>query len=388
MIERRAYKPNFGEERRLVYNPSFDERDYKSYHLLPPSEREKLKSYTRRQLEAYVGERVEVIKSTTRFEIVEDTMVAKGLDQSMEEMIRTGVEYRKEYGNPLDFEREEAELSGAILIQKELTKKEAKPGAKRISVSSKGEEGSDYTNNFFDVYELKVGEDGRRFIELNRYLSTLTLEEYKEKLKPFSDCEGHKTASDFLKNPIEADVFETSDDVQKYLNKGVNALEKEKLEIINRIIAPVISSYINSLVENPYDFFTHRVKYNAVLNESDNALAVVLSGDTKELQNLIKWASFSSREDVEKRAMIIGLITPRIANGPCPGISGGFNMMGGVETIGAPYSVGQFGQKKDIEQTKLCCTCPFCNKQVEAEIGGGTISCPNCKKSAPYSKLN
>ena len=50
--------------------------------------------------------------------------------------------------------------------------------------------------------------------------------------------------------------------------------------------------------------------------------------------------------------------------------------------------IDKIQQKKDIEQTKLCCTCPFCNKQVEAEIGGGTISCPNCKKSAPYSKLN
>ena len=41
-------------------------------------------------------------------------------------------------------------------------------------------------------------------------------------------------------------------------------------------------------------------------------------------------------------------------------------------------------QNKTSEQTKLCCTCPFCNKQVEAEIGGGRIVCPNCKKSASW----
>lgn len=38
------------------------------------------------------------------------------------------------------------------------------------------------------------------------------------------------------------------------------------------------------------------------------------------------------------------------------------------------------------EQTKLCCTCPFCEREVEAEIGGGRIRCPECKKSAPWSK--
>ena len=32
----------------------------------------------------------------------------------------------------------------------------------------------------------------------------------------------------------------------------------------------------------------------------------------------------------------------------------------------------------------LFCTCPFCGKEVEAVIEGGTISCPKCQKSAPW----
>ncbi len=32
----------------------------------------------------------------------------------------------------------------------------------------------------------------------------------------------------------------------------------------------------------------------------------------------------------------------------------------------------------------LCCTCPFCNKKVEAEISDGRIHCPKCKESAPW----
>ena len=38
------------------------------------------------------------------------------------------------------------------------------------------------------------------------------------------------------------------------------------------------------------------------------------------------------------------------------------------------------------EQTKLCCTCPFCSREVEAVIGGGKITCPDCKASVPWSQ--
>ena len=50
------------------------------------------------------------------------------------------------------------------------------------------------------------------------------------------------------------------------------------------------------------------------------------------------------------------------------------------------FTVKNESEQSLQEQTKLCCTCPFCEKQVEAEIGGGRIKCPECKKSAPYSK--
>lgn len=385
MIERRTYTPNIEQERKLVYSPSFDERDYGNFKSLPGEEKKRLEAYTRRQLETYIGERVSVIKSPTRFEIVDGKMVAQGVTQSMEDMVRNGVEYRRKYGNPIDFEREKAELEGAIKTQGRLTHEQTQVGAKNLSVSLKGEKGSDYTNNFFDVYELKEDENGR-YIELTRYLSTLNLEQYKERLRPFKEFGEDATAADFLREPIDADLFESSDDVQKYLSKGLKALEEEKLEIIKQITAPVITSYINSLIDNPYDFYTHRLKYNAVLNQADEALAGLANNDVKQIQKLRNWASFSSKEAIEERAMILGIQRVREAGGPCPGVSGGINL-GGPEAVNNPFSVSQFGQKKEA-QTKLCCKCPFCEEQVEAEIGGGRIRCPNCKESAPYSKPN
>src|SRR3989344_1417925 len=385
MIERQTYTPNFEEERKLVYNPSFDERGYRSFHQLTFSEQQRLKTYTRRQLETYIGERVSAIRSTTRFEIVEEKMVADGVNQSMEDMVRKGVEYRRKYGNRLDFDREDAELLGAVKPQAELTVKDSKVGAKRLSVSSRGEKGSDYTNNFFDVYELKEDENGKRYVELNRYLSTLTLEQYKEKLKPFTNCQSYERASDFLKEPINVDVFESSDDVQKYLNKDAVALDEEKLELINKINARLTVSYINSLIKNPYDFFTHRLKFNSVLNQTDETLSAIVNNDNEFIKKLEYWAAFAPDEQVERKAATMGMFTPRVAGGPCPGVSAGFNLAS-AENINNPYSVAQFGQKK-TEQTTLCCKCPFCQRPVEAAIGGGRISCPECGKSAPYSKL-
>lgn len=34
----------------------------------------------------------------------------------------------------------------------------------------------------------------------------------------------------------------------------------------------------------------------------------------------------------------------------------------------------------------LCCTCPYCGKQVEARISGGKISCPECSAQANWSE--
>ena len=64
------------------------------------------------------------------------------------------------------------------------------------------------------------------------------------------------------------------------------------------------------------------------------------------------------------------------------------NMKGSVQ--GSQINTWSFNVNKGPEQpsgeTILCCTCPFCEKEVDARISEGKISCPNCKKSAPYSK--
>ncbi|PIR79791.1 MAG: hypothetical protein COU25_03425 [Candidatus Levybacteria bacterium CG10_big_fil_rev_8_21_14_0_10_35_13] len=77
------------------------------------------------------------------------------------------------------------------------------------------------------------------------------------------------------------------------------------------------------------------------------------------------------------------------------GMSGGMKISNPFETTQPnqdavvnswTFTVKNDSEQTSQEQTKLCCTCPFCEKEVEAQIGGGRIKCPECKKSAPYSK--
>lgn len=383
MIERLSYVPDQIEERKLVYNPSFDERDYKNFGLLSPEEQNRLKAYTKRQFETYLGERVGVILSITHFEIADGKMIPQGVNEPMEDIIQRGVRFRRNLENPnvVDFEREAAELTGARKTQARLTNKDTKVGTMNISISPKGEEGSDYTNNFFDVYTLKEDE-GRRYIEMRRYLSTLTVDQYQEKLKPFKIFNKTPTAADFLKDPIEMDAFESPDDIQKYLNKGIKALEAEKLEQIKQMTAPFVASYINSLIDNPYDFFAHRLNYNGVLNQTDIALAAVVNNDRPLIRNLQNAAFFSSQEMIRARMQVLGRQAVRVAAGPCPGISGGFNLGAVPQEVKNPYSVSQFGSKED-KYGSLEFPCPHkgCEKINTRQPNQLISNCQHCGKS-------
>lgn len=385
----RTAEKNSEKEKLLVYDPSFDERDYKNYHSLSEEEQERLRSYTKRQFETYLGERVNVILSVTNCDIIDGKIVPEGVDEPMENIIRRGIEWRRIHGNPLDFKREDAELTGFLKTQERLTDPKAPIGAMNLSVSPQGEEGSDYTNNFFDEAVIIADQSGKRKIQLRRYLSRLTVGEYEEKLKPFKSFESTPSASDFLENPIEIDnVFETPDDLQKYLSGGVDALEIEKLDQIKQIVAPYIASYIRSLIYQPDDLFLHRLNYNAVLNQTDIALGAVRRNDQRLVRNLYHASTFSPQVYIEQQMRVLGMKPVREAGGPCPGKSGGFDLISPFGSVNSPFSVSEFGQKNTLksgDKQILCCTCPFCEKQVEAEISGGKIHCPNCDKSAPWS---
>lgn len=374
MIEVLKHTPQ-PDKKLLVYDPSFDERDYRDFGSLSLLEQQHLKAYTKRQFEKYLGERVSVIQSLTRYDIVDGKMVSQDLNEPMEDIIQKGIYWRKQHGNPIDFEREEAELIGFRKSQARLTDPNTPVGAMNLSVSLPGDEGSDYANRFFDVSIVK--EDGSgRYIEMRRYLSALEVEDFQEKLRPFKTFYKTPQAADFLKDPIVMDIFDDPGDIQTYLSGGVEALEAEKFEKIKQIVAPFIASYINSLINDPYNFWLHRLKYNAVLNQTDIALAAVKTNYGGHIGELY----FSSQDLLEKQIQFLGMQPVRETRGPCPGKSGGFNLSGSTNE---PYSVAEFGLKDEYgDRSFKCPECGLINIRPENQLikncqhcGSGKVAC-------------
>ncbi len=362
------YIPNRQEEAKLAYNPSFDERDYENFSELSLKEQQRLKEYTQRQLETYMGERVQVAESVTRYDIVEGKIFSASMGQSLEDMMINGINFRREHGNPIDFEREDAELAGVKLMQPELVNEDIPPGTTFLVVSLPGIAGSDYTNNFFDTFSVQEDEKGR-YVEHRRFLSNLTADEYRQRVAPFKVFENLPKAEDFLKDPIKVTGFDNSGELQKYLNGGIKALEKDEMDKINKINAPLITSYINSLVGLPNDHFIHRLKYNAILNQSDMVLDAIKNGDSKFLDSLYYRYAFDPNyaEDI---SWAMGTKNVRKAQGPCPGTSEGFSLGSFMEPGKAPFSVSEFGKLKD-------------------RFGDRTFDCPHCgwKNLRPENQL-
>ena len=142
-------------KRLVAYEPKFDRQAYSE-----ATDKEKLDAYTKKQLETHLGERFNVLLSQTRFEIRNKEIYGENTQEPFMDMLQRGAKYRRENGNPVDFDREEAEVIGFSKIQTKLTDEDTKIGAMMLSISPPGKEESVYKHNFYDVFTLKQDEKG------------------------------------------------------------------------------------------------------------------------------------------------------------------------------------------------------------------------------------
>lgn len=357
----------------LVYDPEFDRRDYRKYYRLAPSYKEELVSYTKRQLETYIGERLSAVESKTRWNIVDGEIVPEGLSYRLEEIIQNGIEWRREHGNPIDFEREEAELAGFRKTQAILTSPDAPLGTIVLSISAPGKEGSDYKRKFFDVFILKE-EDGRRYIEAVRYLSDSEIKDYVKKLSSFKTFEKEPTDADLLANPLDlTGIFETPQEVQVYLSGGVKALEANVIRQILDISTPTAMSYINSLIRDPYNIYDHNLRLNAYLNENDDLYDIFTTKDFTVIQYETRRRFNFSDIQRETKILIDGRRKVKERPVPCPGKSGGFDTSSDLAKSIDPFSVSEYGSSSDKKQEWF--NCPKCHYKADGPVGN---TCPGC----------
>lgn len=360
--ERQSYQP----KREIVaYDPSFDRRAYEVPDL---ANKERLDAYTRTQIETHLGERFNVLLSTTRYEIKDGQIYGQNTEEPFMQMLQRGVDYRQKFGNPIDWQREQAEVESFAKIERTLLAEDARIGDMMLLISPPGGEGSIYKHNFYDVFSLKEDEKGR-YVEAIRYSSSLTNQEYGQKLKLIRDFGENIKDTDFLTSPLGVgSLFSSADEVHKYLHKNHEFITKEEFDQIIAIVTPLITSYINTLAEKPFDEDLQLLTYNAILNKADIALALIrLKDGDKMVKNYIFQSQWSAKTDI----FMLGRQPVRVAATGC-GSSGGFAVAKNLNTTFSPFSVADFGENKDQEWF----SCPKCKYKANGPVGN---TCPGCR---------
>ncbi|MDP2586018.1 MAG: hypothetical protein Q8P29_04015 [Candidatus Levybacteria bacterium] len=243
--------------RAKAYEPQFDQRiGLKA-------------SYISRQIDTFLGERLNVLLSKNKYEIRNGLIYGQDMDEPFIEVMKRGVDYRQkaEGGNRVDKRREEAEVEGFLKTQEILSNPQTPVGTTMLSISAKGGKDSLYQHNFYDIFTLKAVE-GRRFIEARRYSSALSIEEYRDKLSSLSSVESISDDVDFLKSPIEIDnvFFENAGQIHSYLHKDHKFMELEEFERIIKTCSKLKDEYVR--IKDP------RI-LNAIMNKADEGAGII-----------------------------------------------------------------------------------------------------------------
>lgn len=343
-------------ERLVAYDTSFDRLAYQTV-----KEKEVLNAYTRKQLETHLGERLNVLLSSTRYEIINEQIYGQDTAEPFMDSLIRGRNYRRLSGNPIDFDRENAEVIGFSKIQEQLTSQAAQVGTMMLSVSPKGAEDSTYQHNFYDVFTLKRDDKGK-YIEAKRYSSGLSIDETAEKLKEgmLLYSEEVPTPEQFLENPIVVNnpFFETAEDIHKFLHKEHKYTRKEEFDKGLRMVGFLITSYVNGLSEN-LSSYEINLRLNAVVNGFDIAM-----GESKDRLSHFKNVEISTLLNSNEYVRYLGNQPVRPVMTGC-GFSGNMPNYQGVFIPGqnkTAFSVAEFAVLKD-RFGKRTFDCPDCGKE-------------------------
>lgn len=224
-------------------------------------------SYIRQQLKTDLGERLDVAKSTFVYEIREGKLYEPGRSEPFEEVIKRG-----NGRNPIDIERDEAELGSFTgVVQGYLAQDDTADGTTVLIISPPGLPGSEERKNFFQVYRR----EGKK-VEGARYYSDLTNEEYRRKIISLNPAyetllPEKPTDVDLKSNPViipsHLDYSDPDKLAQFLLGKEVG-MPQEQLEEVYMDVAPITTSFINTLAERSWAIYDLEKTYQAFLNGS------------------------------------------------------------------------------------------------------------------------
>jgi len=202
----------------------------------------------------------------------------------------------------------------------------------------------------------------------------------------------------YIETPISAsvpDARQAVDDVLAVIGIQKTDLERAHLfeEATDAILGKWIRQYTDAIttlsrLEKTFPYYQiAATECKALLLAIYNRAEEIQALDTDSLKRMIHPETPS---DDREPAMYYALHNrPSITSGSCPVIDSSDDLAREL-TNDAVYGKLDRGVPvesslhKNTEKT-LHCTCPFCNKEVDAKIADGKIQCPKCHKHAPYA---
>lgn len=327
---------NFGvQEQLLQYNTKYDQ------HETDPQ-------FITTQIETHLRERFNVLVSTVEYGIADGHLVRKGKKEPFINSIKRGRDIiQKLSSNSIDFERENAEVIGfGEKIDPFLSSPQTSIGSKMLNISLQG---GKYQHNFYDIFTVKE-RSGERYVELSRYSSALSAQDYATRFSGL-DPENPPTAAEFLANPIIiTDIFITAEQIHQMLHEEHEYMKPSEFDEIWKAVSrqPFFKSYL--LKRDARSF-------NAIINFADEVWENIHKRDKGEkyrdyIDDVVTYSEIRSLEERNVRQV----------STPCPGKSG-------ADINNSPRSVSEFGSLKD-------------------DLGDREFECPACKhiNVRPYNE--
>lgn len=328
------------ERRALQYDPMFDVLAYKQlFSEKPYLEKEEfqrkldqLDQRTKNNLVTILGERFNLEISVVKYKMVDGKLVSGDHDEPMENVLIRGQQYRLRNGNPIDRERESAEVIGFQKRQAWL-----KAGKKTlVSISPKGAAGSDYKHHFFDMDE----NHSNGLTSMSRYTLRLTEEELLTAARKLNQdyptlAPDEPFDAFFLKNPIATDL--SRDQILQILHQNEKSMKTNEFAAkVEKPTRDLRNHYIKRLHED-VSLEEAKGNYKSILKIAD--LSTGLDTYTADNQKAFQAISqlISQRGEA---AAIQQLSTEKLRSVPT-------NCGLQEETGASAYSVGEFGIFRD-----------------------------------------
>ena len=297
--------------RAIAYEPRFDQRiDVKA-------------SYISRQLDTFLGERLNVLLSKNKYEIKNNLIYGEDMEDSFIEVMKRGIEYRERLDgeNRVDRKREEAEVTGFLKTQEVMCNPQTSVGTMMLSISPQGGKDSLYQHNFYDIFTLRQAQ-GKRFIEARRYSSALSTDEYKDKLKPLYHMVNALDDAYFLSHPVKIDnsFFENADRLHSYLHRNHDFMKVEEFQKVLRVCERLKQEYVRRRDPRVLD---------AIMNKADIEAGLV-EGRSSTTLTIDQEIGFLGRQ-------------------PVRAVTTGCGSSGGLSGSSKPFSVAEFGSETDYD---------------------------------------